>query len=76
MPQRGFESIERIVELLAGDGRRAPVIAELAQRQAGERDGVADAVEAAHLGDRAADDFATRIRQRDEMAGEIAAIDR
>ena len=65
-----------VVELFARDDGRAAIIAEPTQRHAGERDCVRHAVEAARLGDWTIDDLATRVRQCDEMAGEIAAIDR
>jgi hypothetical protein len=72
----GGEPGERILELAPGHRRHAALVAQQARLLARERDGVCDAGEASCVRDRMIPPFPAGIRQRDEVPGQIAAVDR
>ncbi|MGO9774931.1 MAG: hypothetical protein ACLPSW_36310, partial [Roseiarcus sp.] len=66
---------ERIVELAQGHGLGLAAVAQAGGLRAGYVESVGDAVEAALRRKRVVSPFAARIRQRDKVSGQIAAVD-
>ncbi len=74
--ERGEDLVERLVEVLPADGLRSTVIAPAAPpiRVRGHR--VLDARQNLAAQHRAIDELAASVRERDQMADEVAAVDR
>ena len=76
LAERGAQRIERPVQLVPGDRLRAPVLGKHAQGFAREIQRVPDAGESFGTGHRGPGPFPARIGQREEVAGQVAAVHR
>ena len=75
-PSEAATVVERLVELPPGDGLRAAVAGERAQRLAGELHRVRDPGEPFGADQRAIDPLPARAGEGDQVPGEVAAVDR
>ncbi len=66
---------ERVVELAQGHGLGLAAVAQAGGFRAGYVESVGDAVEASLRRNRTASPFPARVRQRDQVSGQIAAVD-
>ena len=70
------DHVERLVELLQGNGLRLAAIAQTRALGAGHVERVGDAAEASRRVERPVPPVLARIGERDQVPGEIAAVDR
>ena len=73
---RPVRQLECLVQLASGDRLAAPVVADPAGRVASQGHGVADPGERRRDRERLVDHQPARVRQGEEVAGEVAAVDR
>ena len=70
------QSVERFIQVFPSDRLRAPVVNDRTCRRAEEENGIRNPGEHLRAKQRAIDDVLARLSEREEMTGEVAAVDR
>ena len=76
VPEQTLDLAHRAIDLPAIDGQGAPLVARRVHRFAQDRQRVVDAVEVAAAEHGLAHHFPTRLFERQQMTGEVAAVHR
>ena len=74
--ERRGQRVECLIQVFTGDRLRAPVVSDRTCRGADEKHGVRNPGEHLRAKQWAVDDVLARLSERDEVTGEVAAIDR